>query len=234
MQAQDIISAALRELYRIRTGQTASTTEMADGLNALNRLMAEWSTERLLVYAMSRFTSALTPAQQSYTIGTGGAFNTARPIAIRSAVIVTLSGGFVHPLDLVDQVGWNAMPGRSRQASIPLKCWYQSTYPLGTLWLWPTPNAAATIELYSWVQLAQFVALTDTFDLPPGYEKAIVTNLALALASQFATQPSPSLVDTAAKAKAAISGVNAPPIPGVAEEVASLPHPEMPAGPPAQ
>lgn len=224
MQAQDIISAALREIMIIRTGQTAAATELADGLNGLNRLIAEWNTERLLVYAMTQFSSALTATQQSYTIGAGGNFNTTRPIAIRSANIITLAGGFVHPLELVDQVGWSAMPGRSRQANIPLKLWYESLYPLGKIWLWPVPNAAATLELYSWVQIAQFAALTDNFDLPPGYEQALIKNLALELAPQFERQPSQALINNAASAKAAISGVNAPPIPGAAEELASSPQ----------
>ena len=210
--AQDIVTASLREIMIVRTGQTPATTELTDGFNKLNRMLANWNTERLVVYAMSRFVGTLTSAQQSYTIGPSGAnFTTTRPIAIRSANILTAAGGFSRPLKLIDQVEFAAMPGRTRQQKNPLKLWYQALYPTGVLWFWPVPNTGASVELFSWLQLAQFVGLLDTFDFPPGYEQAIVLNLAVQLTAQFERQPTPELIRDAAQAKAAITGVNAPP-----------------------
>jgi hypothetical protein len=222
MTAQDIVTAALREIMIVRTGQTPATTELADGLAKLNRLLANWSTERLVVYAMSRYTGTLIPSQQSYGIGVSGPdFVTTRPISIHSANILTAAGGFVHPLKIVDEIEFSAKPGRSRTAKIPLKLWYQSLYPNGLIWLWPIPSAAAILELFTWLQLTQFATLATSFDLPPGYEQAVVLNLAVALAPQFERQVSQQLADAAVKAKAAITGVNAPPSPGVAEEIQS-------------
>lgn len=225
MQAQDIIISALRKLFVVRTGQTPSTPELADGLNALNRMIANWNTERLIVTAMTKFSGTLVTAQQSYTIGQSGSpdFSTARPIAIDSANIITATGGFVKPLELVDEIGWSQMAGRSRQANIPLKLFYQATYPNGTLWLFPTPNVAATLELWAWGQIAQFATLTANFDLQPGYEQAIIWNLAEQLGPEMRHALDPSgwqeVQQTAARTKSAISGVNAPPVPGMAESL---------------
>jgi hypothetical protein len=47
---------------------------------------------------------------------------------------------------------------------------------------------------------------------PPGYEEAIVTNLAIALSNAFGTQPSPSLVMRARDAKKQIESLNVDPI----------------------
>jgi len=144
-------------------------------------------------------------------------------VAIHSANIITAAGGFGHPLKLTDETILNR-PGRSRQAALPLELWYQATYPLGLLWLWPVPNAAATLEMFVWTQLPGFSQITDTFDLPPGYELAIVKNLAVLLAPRYQRPVSPDLMRDATEAKAAIGGLNAPPIPGIAEELAALPQ----------
>ena len=228
MQTQDIFTAAFRELVLIWPGQAPSTDQLNDGFNALNRLVPSWSTDRLLVYAVTQFTNLLTPSEQSYTIGNGGVFNTTRPIAIRNANIITAAGRFVSRLELVDEAGFSAKPGRSRLAALPLKLWYQAAYPLGVLWFWPVPNAAATVELFVWTQLAQFASLAATFDLPPGYELAIVKNLAVLLAPMFGRPVTQDLMRDAMQAKAAISGVNAPPIAGLAEELAAMPQPAQP------
>jgi len=220
MTAQDIITAALRDIMIVRTGQTPAATELADGLAALNRMLANWNTERLVVYAMNKFTGTLTAGKQNYTIGAGGDFSTTRPISIHSATIVSAVGSFTFPVALVDEKEFNSVPGRStRQAKVPKKLWYQPLYPLGVVWLFPVPNTAASLELYSWVQLAQFAALGDNFDLPPGYELAIEKNLAIYLAPMFERVPSQALLLEATQAKSAITGVNAPPVPGAAEEV---------------
>ena len=216
-----VISDALRRIMRLRTGQTAATNELNDGFTQLNRMLASWITQRALIYSETRVTQVLTPATQTYSIGATGTIVTPRPLAIHSANIITAAGAFVHPLKMVDE-GAFTRPGRSRQAAMPLELWYQPNYPLGNIWLWPVPNAAATLELFLWSQLAQFVTLADSFDFPPGYELALVTNLAVAIAPMFSKTASPELLQEAAMSKAAISGLNAPPIPGAQEEAEAL------------
>jgi hypothetical protein len=58
----------------------------------------------------------------------------------------------------------------------------------------PVPSAADTLVLYTWQQLSRFAATSDTFDLPPGYARAIRYNLALELAPEygFRFQPRPA------------------------------------------
>jgi hypothetical protein len=59
---------------------------------------------------------------------------------------------------------------------------YTATYPYGELRFFPVPTQDLTLVLTQWAQFERFESLGSDIDLPPGYELAIVYNLALELA----------------------------------------------------
>jgi hypothetical protein len=220
----DIIYASLREIGQLRApGQSPSTTEQTDVLNALNRMLGTWDTKRLNIFTLLRSDYALTAGFENYTIGgagggSGGTLNAVRPVAIRNANIITSVDAFSIPLRLVPASEFFAEPDRNRQAAVPLLLYYDAAYPTATLYLYPVPLNAASLELFTWQQFTQFALLTTIFDMPPGYENAIILNLAVRVAPMFNIQPSAALIGEAQDAYESIRGLNAPPIPGAAEE----------------
>jgi hypothetical protein len=68
---------------------------------------------------------------------------------------------------------------------------YRQTYPLGTLYLYPTPGAAETINLVSvkpWAETSSFDVTASTLSFPPHYQRAIKYNLAVEIAPEWGKQ----------------------------------------------
>ncbi len=194
--ARTIIGQALRLLRVVyNPGQTASSVEEAEGLIVLNNLLDSWSTERLLIPYVGFTRYTLVAATASYTIGpSGGTLTGPRPIRIDAAGIVQLaynagSGDFREALEVIPEKDWVAIKDKTATADIPKKLYYAPTIAsnLGTIYLWPIPNvsSATSLELSAWIALVSFADQTTDVPLAPGYQRALIYNLALELKSSM-------------------------------------------------
>ncbi len=220
--AYDMIYAAFRIAGILRGPRRGlSNSEIGDGQDCLNSLLDSWNAERLNVYAIKDEIFNLVVNKQSYTIGIDPAglltadFVTDRPERIRNANIITNVGGGPQstrvPMTLLNDDGWAGIRVRSTGSSIPQQLYDDYDSPLSTLNLWPFPNAAAQLELFSWKQLVQIVNPTDTISLPPAYRRALEFNLALELAPRWPSFPvHPQTVRSAMEAKASLQAINSP------------------------
>lgn len=192
-------------------GDTLTAAEETAYLAALNSMMESWSLERLLVYHILDEVFSLTAGDGSYTIGTGGDFNTTRPLKIEGAVIRDTddadSGVEVLGADAWRRIVLKTSTGNS----YPSYLYYdpQFTTGRGVINLWPEPQAGLRLVISSWKQLQTFAAISTTLALPPGYERAIIYNLAIELAGGM-IEPAPSVVKIARESKGAIKRVNVP------------------------
>jgi hypothetical protein len=224
--AQQLITKSLQTLGVVSPGQTPSAEELADGLYALNQLLSAWSIERLNIYAEKRELLTLVDATAVYTIGIVSPpsadpkhFNTTRPVAIKAANAIV--SGLTLPMDVVTLEEWSAITDKAASSLVPKKLYNDNAHPVSTLRLWPVPDGTPSLELFTWQQFTGFATLDTAVDLPPGYEVALRYNLAVDIAPDYDLQPSETVVALANKYKAAISGLNAPPVPGAAAEAAA-------------
>lgn len=227
ISAQNLINEALFNIGVLADGETPSTGVSNTALISLNNLLESWSVERLDVYAIVVADHTLVVNQAVYAIGQEGSpdFNAARPTSIRSAAIVTADDGLVFQLKLVPAEEFNSIPEPDATAKIPRVLWNDNSYPNANLSLWPTPNTANKLRLYTWQPLTQMASLGATFDFPPAYQRAIILNLAVELAPKLQRPLDPTLAQIAMAAKEALRGLNAPPVQGAAEEMAAQPAP---------
>jgi hypothetical protein len=232
MTAQEIINAALRALGELASGETPTTEESNDGLIALNKLIGSWSTEQLLIPEITRLSQAVIPSQQTYTMGPGGTLGTSRPLAVH-AVSVTTSAGVSQAAQMINAEEWAAIADKTRTGSFVAKAYYSPTYPAGTLYLWPAP-VGGTIQVYFLKELTSFATLGTNVDLPPGYDRALIWNLALELASNFGRDPN-IVAAQAQQTKAAIAERNARTL-GIPQAMAWREHPPVgqPLAPPKE
>ena len=206
---QDIVTGALRLLGVGAGDETPATEDSAIGLYALNELLNSWNAQHWSVYTIVNRQKVLTPGTGSYTIGTGGAINVARPVKIESAGIIQ-PGGLRTDLAIVPSAGWAKIPEKTAQAKQPLHLYNDGDYPLSKLYLWPAPANASTLDLYVWDELTEPLALDDDLELPPAYERCVRFNLALSLAPEFGRKAEdiPVVVQIAQSAKAELFGLN--------------------------
>lgn len=224
--ANDIIRPALKLLGVITQGETPSSSEASDALAALNAMLDNWSTERLNVFFIQNFTGSVSNGTNSYNIATGATWNTPRPVRIEAANIIL--SNLTHPIEIISPADWAAIKEKGASASVPLKLYYDQAVPTGKVYLWPTPNASSTIDLWLYSALSQFADLTTSVDIAPGYLRAMIYNLAVEVASQFGAVVRPEVAQVAAEAKAAIRMLNGaepgmPPATGAVNAIPSAP-----------
>jgi hypothetical protein len=215
--AQDIVYPALR-LARITggPGRGPSSDQQNDAFRSLNRMIDTWNLKSGLIYRESNDQYSMNPPKKVYSIGRGpGAdFVADRPPTISHANIVLTGGGstIYLPMRILTDAEWANTRLREFPTTFPTKMYPDYAYPNCNLWMWGTPTVNNFIELWTWQQAQQFVALTDTIAVPPGYLEAAVNNLAVRMGEEFGTTQlmSPTVFAAAKKALADIKGVNQP------------------------
>lgn len=222
--AQTLFNRALRLLGVVASGVAADANQTADCLTACNAMLESWRNDRLLVYATVESTLTMVSSDSSYTVGTGGDLNITRPVKFDDAFMRVSNSD--TPVRLIDQSEWDAIPDKSVTSTLVSLAFYNPTMAssLGTLQVWPVPSAANVLHLIHWVVLTSFAAATDTVTLPPGYERAITTNLALEVAPEYGVEPANSLVKSARDSLTAIKRINSRPIPLVSELARLMPN----------
>lgn len=207
-----LISDSMKEVQAIAAGETPTAAEAQDCLTRLNRMIASWNTERLSIFTIKISAYTLVPNQQVYTIGPGGDFDDDRPQSIEEANIIlnTVSPSTRQPLALLNDLQWSLIRVQNVPNTIPQALYNDGAYPLSNLYLWGYPTGNLQLELYTWQQLSQFTALTQTVSFPPGYEEAIMYGLSVRIAPMFGVEVSPITTSMAQSSKAAIQRLNLP------------------------
>lgn len=200
--ALDIITGASRLIGVTFVSETLPADDANDALLVLNDMLDSWSNDGLMTYSSALENFSLTGAT-SYTIGSGGTFNTTRPINILSAV-VRLSN-VDYPLEIITQDQYQLeINNKSVTSSTPQYLTYDNAYPLGTIKMFPIPSSGSTLYLDSFKPLSNLTLLTTTVDLPPGWKRALKYNLAIELAPHYGVEPTATIVRNALRSMGAI------------------------------
>lgn len=209
--ASDIIAAALREIGILAAGETPSADDATDGLVSLNRLLDQFAAERLQIFTTTRTTWTIAASDGSYTIGSTGDVVVSRPVFIDHVNFLDTSTDpdSEYPLSRLTEDAYAGIVAKALTSTYPDSYYYNPTYPLGALTLFPTPTSATlTGVLYAPAAVAQFAALTTSVSLPPGYERMLVKNLAVDMLPSYERQPDPLLVTQAREATAVVKRAN--------------------------
>lgn len=213
---KDLLRSSFRLVGSLRVGFSYSPSEFTDGLFVLNAMLDGWQADELNAPASLTQNYPLNVAKKTYTIGTpGGDFNGPRPTRILDAKYVVMTNPdqpLYEPLEVIndDEYTGISLPGTA--SSIPQRLLYSTSFPLGSLTLYPIPtNSADMLSITS----AQFLAgnLTDEnaqLVVGPGYLDAIRYNLAIRLALEWGLPIKEGIPKLAADTLGAIQALNAP------------------------
>lgn len=198
--AGDLIRKALGKILVLGKQDTLASADLDDGLDALNAMLNSWWTgESLAVFAIEQETFTTTAGVASYTIGPGATWNTTRPIRVLPSVANYQSVDY--PVQVIDRLQYDPIPYKQPQG-IPMVLFYDREYPIGTIYLYPVPSPSGiTIRLDTYQQLQSFASIATPINLPPGYIRAIINNLAIELAPDYNKDVPQSLAKVAAESK---------------------------------
>lgn len=183
--ANDLITRAFRKARVIGKDEVPAPDEAADALSDLNDLLDEWWNDKLAVFRINVEQFALVANQQTYTMGTGGNFNTTRPLKLIPGCRFTIGNGVDRQLGvLTERSQWDAIPYKGTVAP-PQFLFYDPAMPTASVLFYPTPDQAYPVYLNSWQRLQNIAALNTAISLPPGYNRLIVNGLAVAIAPEY-------------------------------------------------
>lgn len=212
---------ALRAAGIVGRGQTPSAEEITDAWNSLQQLLQQWQENRWAVYHLVTLDIPSTGAT-TYSIGPGGDVETGtgsiRPTAVASAFLrqeLNGEGNKVdYPLEILQSMQDYSSISLKGLKSFPGAVFYDPGYPLGTLYIWPIPNASIySVHVQFTARLpVYFATLTTELSLPPMYFDALKYNLAIRLRadSQIGTFPGDQLPTLAASTLMVIRKANSP------------------------
>lgn len=180
-------------------GRGMAPEQLTEGAQFLNRLLDSWNTMRNALYAIRNDSYPLTANTQFYIIGPNatattiggdpyGAIVAPRPQKITEANLLyqTVPLATKIPLKIID-VPQRADIRVPNIFSVPLELYYDNGYsqsaPTGqaVIFLWPGPQIGYALELFTWQALPANLNADDTLYVPPGYARALTSNLALEL-----------------------------------------------------
>lgn len=210
--ASAITKRAMRLIKAIAAGETPKAGESQDCLTALNGMVDSWLLERLTIPQVLRTTKVLTSGTQDYTIGVGGAFNIARPNWIQDVGIIPAGITSELPIGpVLSDDEWSQVRIKSQASAFPMSIYYNYAYAsgLGLISVWPVPNTAPTLVVYTpKASITEFAALATPYEVPPGYDRAITYNLAVEIASEFSKPVPDDVMRIAMESKANIKRAN--------------------------
>ncbi len=172
-----IIDPALRKLGE----PNPQTSERTNALSALNTMLNSWSAQGNLIFAVSRESFPLVVGTASYTIGTGGAFNTSRPNRIQDAYLRDTDSDF--PLEIRNLKNFNDISDKTNDGR-PTQVHYLNEFPLGKILFNLDPDKIYTAFLDLWKPLSTFANINTEVSIPPEYEEALIYNLVVRLAPE--------------------------------------------------
>lgn len=207
MTFRDLLTDALIEIGVLAVGETPTADDLSSGLRRFNRMIGNWSTQNLLIYAQTEETFPLVANQATYLMGPAGDFVTTRPKQIDGVSIIV--NGIEQACATLTEDEWQRIPLKSQTSQIPLRVYAVATNPAYSLTFWPIPSdTSSSAKIYSLKPLSQITDVSVDYVMPPGYDLALVYDLAILLCPSYGKPVTPELSAIAGKAMADIKRAN--------------------------
>lgn len=194
--ATDIMTRAMVKARVLYPGETLPSNKSDQMFEELNDLLEMWSLDKLMVVADVEESFALTAGTARYTYGTGGDFDSDRPIYIKNESYFR-GGGRDYPVTVVPSSEYRRRYDKDSQGT-PREMSYLPEFPLGIVNIWPSPSSSDTLYIKASKTVTEFSDKTTDVSLQPGYSAALVTNLAVQILPNFGKKVPRSLAALAA------------------------------------
>lgn len=222
---RSLLTGAYLKNQAIGLGDSLPPNLLVQGQVWANQMIDGWGLEPGTIPFESREVFALTagkggtgtptPTSGPYTIGPGGEFDTMRPEWVTNCGLLQLSSSpaVEIPRTLLTDRAYQAIAIKDLASTYFTSVYYNATYPLGLVALYPVPNTTTnSLVLYSRQPVQAFTSLDTAYVFPPGYAQVIEDNLAIYLADGLgaAAKLSTTLMRRAAQGLSNLKRANLP------------------------
>jgi hypothetical protein len=180
--ANDIIAKAAVKARIIGPGETIPAAKATAIYDSLNDMLELWDGSLTILYETGE-SFPMVSGTSEYTWGSGGDFDSARPLGLLDSTFIRI-GSTDYPVQLKTVEEYRSRVHKSTRTR-PRMVAYDPEYPLGKLYLWPTPDTVDSIYFQSEKQVTEFTDRTTSVNLGPGYARAIILSLAVEICPDF-------------------------------------------------
>lgn len=178
----DIVTQALKKAGVLGSGRSPSADDTQDALADLNDMLAEWNTQRWMIWHLLDLAVVSTGQTTPYTVGPAGNFNVARrPDRIESAYLrqfVSTGLDVDTPIQMLPAYEEYARISLKSLQSFSLYGFLDSSWPLGKLYIYPWPQAARyALHIQAKDVLPIIELVTDLSTIPDHYVSCMKFNL---------------------------------------------------------
>lgn len=125
-----------------------------------------------------------------------------------STVGGTMVQGLDYQIRIIPRDKYTALGLKGINGPWPTDLYYDRTFPLGNIYVYPNPSMAGQLHLWTDTVLSDFADPNNPINLPQGYARAIKTNLAMELAAEYGKAVSPTLMQRARESKQMLKSLN--------------------------
>lgn len=185
----DLITFVLRAAGINGIGQTPSAEDANTGLQWLHSLLAQWQRNRWLAWNEQEV-SVVATGNNSYTIGPGQDFDTARPDKIHAAWCRMQPFTGPNAVDINLSIieaheDWAQITVKDLH-SLPTAVFYDSSFPIGRVHFWPVPSGGLyEMHLVLKATLPVYTGLTDPLNLPDEYMEALIWSMCVRMQMSY-------------------------------------------------
>lgn len=182
-----VVTASLRKLGVLASGEVASTNANSDGQQALNAIVKAFVADGMPLWKIASQSFTVVSGTSSYTVGPSLTINCPKPLKIIQA-FYTPSGGTQTPMTVQNRYDFNNLP--TGTTGEPLFLNYQPLRTSGTIKLWPTPdNSTTSVTFHYQSPYEDMDDDANDFDFPPEWMQALIYTLAWTLAPEYGIPP---------------------------------------------
>jgi hypothetical protein len=191
---RELLTDAFLEAGILADGESMSASQGAFALRKLNRLLDTWSAEGLVIY--ETISEQITMESLTGGIQINQALGLSLPLYISKANI--LIDYIRHTLELIGPDKYSNYKDTAGTGQ-PRYLYHQGRgMDASYLYWWPNTDQEYTLELFFKTRLDSYTSLdTSVSVLPPGYERLIVSNLAVDLCPAYGVSASAEMVKAA-------------------------------------
>lgn len=205
--ALEIIKSAMQKVGIIAATETPEGDDAELGRDRLNDMIDSWENEGIHAYTSVTTVFTLPANTTSRTIGPSMQIDITRPVKVSRGSFSRI-GDKDYELEPISEAEYNSIGVKSFVSTAPSQVWFDGGSPTGIVYFWPAPASSVEVHLVTPTPGGRAVDLTTDFDLPPGYLKAMIDNLAIELAPYFEITPSQFLIGSAINSKRLLKRTN--------------------------
>lgn len=197
MNVSKIVHAAARQLGIVASGENLAASELQDGIECLQGLLAQWGTQRLMVHKATDITIPLIEGKTLYRLGKIVGDCCEYEVTCHGEVLARpdISTDISHIADVGCLNGCPVLLVRDTNTTAPCinpasLCTNRVTYSVDNpTWLFNVDGHAGELKIKVYAMPYNLCA-HDELHLPPVYERALKLSLALEIASEYGQEPS--------------------------------------------